>query len=91
MKKTHDVILETLKAEAEEKSQQFTHENEYLQSALRQAFETGYMAGGSSILQKELADRLMDKIDEKKQKKAHKTHLKTAYKKVPAKASVKVP
>ncbi len=82
MKKTHDVILETLRSEAEEKSEQFVHENKFLQSALRQAFETGYMAGGSSILHKEIADRLMEKFSEKKDKKTHKKKLATAYKKV---------
>lgn len=82
MKKTHDAILETLHAEAQEKSEQFTHENKLLEAALRQAFETGYVAGGSSILAMELVDRIAEKFDEKKNKKKHRKRMK-AYHKVP--------
>lgn len=81
MKNTHDAIIATLKEEAqgfaEEKIQ---HSERHIEDALRACCEMGYIAGGTSILRKELVNRLAEKAQEGANKKAHKSGVKKLHK-----------
>lgn len=81
----HDAILNALREEAENKAEkQFASQKPPLKDVLVEVFVEAYIAGGASVLQKELIDRMIDQVDKSKKKK-HNHKLKTAYKKAPAK------
>lgn len=81
-----DVILDTLREEAKLYAEEHLNfGGGELTTKIQSVFVEGYVAGGASVLKKELADRLYAKYNTEKDKKKHKKTLKTAYKKVPAK------
>lgn len=80
----HDTILNALREEAKELAiEKFTHPKEELRTLMQNIFVEGYVAGGASVLKKEISDRIHEKFSEDKSKKKHTKKLKTAYKKAP--------
>ena len=79
-----DAIIETLREEAESYAEtNLNHGDPQLREILQKVYVQAYIAGGASILRKELADRIAEKFQEEENKKKHKKKLKTAYKKAP--------
>ena len=81
---TTDALLDALRAEAKEYAEDnLNHGDKNLKAVLQNVYIEAYVAGGASILKKEIADRIADKYLEDKNKKKHNKKLKTAYKKAP--------
>ena len=79
-----DVILDTLREEAKMYAEEkLNFGGGELTKKIQSVFIEGYVAGGASVLKKELADRLYAKFNTTTEKKEHKKKLKTAYKKAP--------
>lgn len=79
-----DAILETLREEAQGYAEaNLNHGDPTLRSILQKVYVEGYVAGGASVIKKELVDRIAEKYTQEQERNKHNKKLKTAYKKAP--------